>query len=102
MALQENNPGQIEQLRAPKIAMPKSDQELWEHSFLSKCRERLNNHVPKFRGPRLDNWDLWKEDWRTAIETSMWMVRNGSCPLRRPCREKEPSRANILPRQVAV
>ena len=71
MALQENNPGQIEQLRAPKIAMSKSDQELWEHSFLLKCRERLNNHVPKFCGPRLDNWDLWKEDWRTAIETSM-------------------------------
>ncbi|MCP3667270.1 MAG: hypothetical protein GY696_33050 [Gammaproteobacteria bacterium] len=62
MALQENDPGQIEQLRAPEIAMPRSDQELWEHSFLSKCREQLNNRVPKFRGPRLDNWGLWKED----------------------------------------
>ena len=61
MALQENDLGKIKPLWTPEIAMPRSEQELREHSFLSKCRERLNNRVPKFHGPRLDNWDLWKK-----------------------------------------
>ncbi len=41
------------------------------HNFVTKAREWLNNMVPRYIGPRLDNWDFWKRDWATAITNSM-------------------------------
>ena len=50
--------------------MPSSEDEFRHHNFLTKALERLNNSIIKFRCPKLDNWDCWKQDWITAITNS--------------------------------
>ncbi len=39
--------------------------------FITKARDRLRTCVPKFRGPAVDCWLLWKNKWRTACDSSL-------------------------------
>ena len=63
IAFPGNNPAPVApapveppQQQAPEIGLPVTDEQFKSHNFMSKCREWLNNRVPKFRRPRLDNW----------------------------------------------
>ena len=47
-----------------------TDDEKKDYTFVTKARDRLRSHVPKFRGPLQDDWHLWKQRWRTACVIS--------------------------------
>ena len=55
MAFPGNNPAPVasapvELPQQQEIGLSVTDEQFKSHNFMSKCRERLNNHVPKFAG----------------------------------------------------
>ena len=57
-----------QQLHAIANAMTEDQKK--DYAFVTKARDRLRGCVPKFRGPMVDCWHLWKQKWRTACENS--------------------------------
>ena len=58
-----------QQLQA--IANAMTEDEKKDYMFITKARDRLRACVPKFRGPAVDCWHLWKNKWRTACDSSL-------------------------------
>ncbi|MCP3662075.1 MAG: hypothetical protein GY696_06190, partial [Gammaproteobacteria bacterium] len=59
--------GQAQQLHALANAMAEDQKK--DYAFVT--RDRLRGCVPKFRGPMVDCWHLWKQKWSTAGENSV-------------------------------
>ncbi|MCP3668730.1 MAG: hypothetical protein GY696_40650 [Gammaproteobacteria bacterium] len=53
------------------IANAMTEKQKKDYMFITKARDRLRACVPKFRGPALDCWHLWKNKWRTACNSSL-------------------------------
>ena len=64
-------PQQLPAQRLHAMANAMSEEQKKDNTFITKARGRLRQCVPKFRGPSLDCWHLWKNKWRTACNSSM-------------------------------
>ena len=53
------------------IANSMSEEQRKDYLFITKARDRLRKHVPKYRGPSTECWHLWKNAWKTACNNSM-------------------------------
>ncbi|MCP3665649.1 MAG: hypothetical protein GY696_24645 [Gammaproteobacteria bacterium] len=60
----------------PVVVMPETDDQRKDHAFMTKARDRLHCHVPKYHGPRTDDWGLWKNQWITACQSAMHPERD--------------------------
>ena len=55
---------------------PGTEDEKRDYLFITKVRGRLHSHVPKYHGPRTDDWSLWKNQWTTAYQHSLHPARD--------------------------
>ncbi|MCP3667033.1 MAG: hypothetical protein GY696_31835 [Gammaproteobacteria bacterium] len=53
------------------LANSMTEEEKKDFLFITKARDRLWAHVPKYRGPRTECWHLWKNAWTTSCNNTM-------------------------------
>ena len=53
------------------IANSMTEEEKKDYLFITKARDRLRAHVPKYRGPSTECWHIWKNASKTACNNSM-------------------------------
>ncbi|MCP3665046.1 MAG: hypothetical protein GY696_21540 [Gammaproteobacteria bacterium] len=59
------------------VDTPETDEQQRDSLFITKARDRLHRRVPKYHGPRTDDWGLWRNQWTTACKNSLHPARDG-------------------------
>ena len=55
---------------------PGTEDERRDYLFITKARDRLHSRVPKYHGPRTDDWSLWRNQCTTACQNSLHPARD--------------------------
>ena len=53
------------------VEVPEMDEQQRDYLFITKARDRQHSCVPKYHGPRTDDWGLWMNQWTTACKNSL-------------------------------
>ncbi|MCP3668471.1 MAG: hypothetical protein GY696_39305 [Gammaproteobacteria bacterium] len=67
-------PAQLQQ-QVPPLQLAQQDEKR-DYLFITKARDRLHSCVPKYHGPRTDDWSLWKNQKTTACQNSLHPARD--------------------------